>query len=221
MYKTIHFLESDEFDNDFKNTNLEGDSPLILAINMFKSNDLFLQTLKNNLRFLALISLYFSKYPFLYNLCTLEEIDDLFKNEITFDMVVSVEMNLFTILEKLAKKILENECILDEKEDLKEIQILCLYLLFITFKTTNQDFYSFINYYQIKNFFRDIDFCLKLLVSSKFGIFNIGEINFIDEINFSLSICDLRYPIYLVYLGIEALNKNKFTDEEKKIINDS
>ena len=219
--KVIHLLDGDEFDNDFKNTNLEGDSPVILTINMLKTNDIYLQSIKNNLRCLALISLYFSKYPFLYNLCTLEEIDDLFKNEITFDMVIGVEMNLFTILEKLSKKIMENECILDEKEDLKEIQILCLYLLFISFKMANQDFYSFINYYQIKNFFRDIDFCLKLLVYSKFGMFKIGEINLIDEINFSLSICDLRYPIYLAYAGIEALNKNKFTEEEKKIINDS
>ena len=219
--KVIHLLDGDEFDNDFKNTNLEGDSPVILTINMLKSNDIILQSIKNNLRCLVLISLYFSKYPFLYNLCTLEEIDDLFKNEITFDMVIGLEMNLFTILEKLTKKIMENECILDEKEDLKEIQILCLYLLFISFKMANQDFYSFINYYQIKDFFRDIDFCLKILVSSKFGMLSTGKINFIDEINLSLSLCDIRYPIYLAYLSIEILNKNKFTEEEKKIINDS
>jgi len=219
--KIIHLLEDDEFDNDLKNINLEGNSPIILTMNIVKSNDLFLQFLKNNLKCLALISLYFSKYPFLYNLFTLEEIDVLFKSEITFDMIVGIEIKLFSIMEKLSKKIMENECILDEKDELKEIQISCIYLVLFSIKTINKDYYSLINYYQFKNLFRDIDFCLKLLVSNKFAMFNNEKINFLDEINISLTFCEIRYPIYLSYFNIETLNKNKFTEEEKKILNDS
>ena len=219
--KMIHYLDDEEFDNDFKNAKLEGDSPLILTINILKSSDEALQALKKKLKYLALVSLYFSKFPFLYNIITFEEVNELLKNEVTFDMIIGLEFNLFSILEKLGKKIMENECILDEKDELKEIQISCIYLLFFAFKTTNQDFYAFINYNQIKNFLRDIDFCLKLLVSSKFSLFNGEKFNFIDEINFSLAFCDLRYPIFMSYLNIEKINKNNFTEEEKKIINDS
>ena len=219
--KLFHYLDDEEFINDFKKAKLEGDSPVILTINIIKFSDEALQNLRNNLKYLALISLYFSKYPFLYNLFTFEEINEIFKKEITFDMIIGLEFNLFSILEKLCKKIMENESILDEKDELKEIQISCIYLIIFAFKTTNQDFYSFMNNIQIKNFFRDIDFCLKILVSSKFSILNGEKFNFLDEINLSLSICDLRYPIYITVLINEDINKNYFTEEEKKIINDS
>jgi len=219
--KLFHYLDDEEFINDFKKAKLEGDSPIILTINIIKSSDEALQNLRNNLKYLALISLYFSKYPFLYNLFTFEEINEIFKKEITFDMIIGLEFNLFSILEKLCKKIMENESILDEKDELKEIQISCIYLIIFAFKTTNQDFYSFMNNIQIKNFFRDIDFCLKILVSSKFSILNGEKFNFLDEINLSLSICDLRYPIYITVLINEDINKNYFTEEEKKLINDS
>ena len=219
--KILHYLDNDEFDNDFKETNLEGDSSLILTINMIKANKEALQPMKNYLKNLILISLYFSKFPFLYTLFTFEEVSDLTKREIPFEILIGIETSLIPLVEKISKKILENECILDEKDELKEIQISFIYLLFFSYKTANQDFYLFHNFYQIINFLRDFDFCLKLLILYKYVLFNTKKFNFIDEINFSLIISEPRYLIYMDFLNKREINKNQFTEDEIKIINDS
>jgi len=81
--------------------------------------------------------------------------------------------------------------------------------------------------YQVINFLRDIDFCLKLIASDKFSLFINEKFSFSDEINMTLTVSDERYPIYLIYLEIFAKNNfglnsmNDFTEEDKKLINNS
>jgi len=220
--KILHYLDNDEFDNDFKETSLlEGNSPLLVFINMIKDNKESLQSKKNYRKNLILISLYFSKFPFIYNLFTFEEVIDLTKREITLDIVMGIEINLVRLVEKIGNKILKNECILDEKDELKKIHISIIYLLLSDNKMRNNIFYSYHNSYQIINFLRDFDFCLKIIILSKFIFFYTKKFNFLDEIHFSLLISDPRYLIYLDFADKKAVNKNQFTEDEIKIVNDS
>ena len=218
--KILHYLD-DEFYNDFKETNFEGDNPLISTLNLLKNNELAFQLHINNLKNLPLISLYFSKYPYLYNLLTFEEIKDLFKKEVTFEILIGLQFSIFPILEKLRKKIMDNECILDQKDELREIQIYIIYNISLGLKMSNQFSDFFTKYYQILNFFRDIDFCLKILVWTQFSFLNTKEFNFIDRLIFSLTISEPRFMIYLNYLVSEISNENNFTEEENKTIIDT
>ena len=116
-------------------------------------------------------------------------------------------------------KIMRDQCILDKKPCLRQIQISLIHLISFSFRLGNIDPSFFTNYYQIVNFFRDIDFCLKIYLLKFLGEFNNKRYNFIDELNFALSTCEPRYIIYSSYLN--QLNKiSIFNEKEQKIIND-
>ena len=85
---------------------------------------------------------------------------------------MNFENKIFPILEKLSQKIMNNESILNEKDDLREIQISFFYKLHYGLIIAKQDSSIFVNYNQIINFLRDIDFCLKILATMMISIIN-------------------------------------------------
>ena len=174
----------------------------------------------NMTKYLTLLSLYFSKYPFLLNLLSIQEIKNLFQVQVTTSIMINTQFSLMSLLENLYKKIMENESILDEKEVIKQLQISLILIYSYSLRLVNVDPTHIINYYQIINFFRDIDFCLKIYASNCSQIFQNKKNNFIEEITFSLIVSESRYNLFLIY-SINIDNFSKFKEEEQKMINDA
>ena len=72
--------------------------------------------------------------------------------------------------------------------------------------------YSFLmDFYQIINIFRDIDFCLKIYLIGTYKGINNEEHNSIDELFLTLMSSDPRFEIWLSYL--KKTNKNNIFDQ--------
>ena len=166
-----------------------------------------------------MISLYFSKFPYLFNLLTNEDFEEILEVEINQQLFINLDKNIIPILERLYQKIMKNESILDEKENLKQIQISCIYKICFGLIIANQEPINFFNRIQVFNFFRDVDFCLKILSTMMYTVIKNKKNNFIDEIDFCLTFCEPRYMLYNIYLN--SGNNDKFSEKEKIIINKS
>ena len=136
------------------------------------------------------------------------------------DILSELQPEIFCEIDKLCVKILNNESILDEKDKIKEIQIFIIQSIAHSFRESKQTKIINEEYYQIFNFFRDIDFCLKLYVISYFVTIKNKKVNFINEILFALSACEPRYQLY-IYYSYQLFNSNKFNENKKSIINSS
>ena len=124
MHKNVNYLNSDEILIDITEENL-----FRIAIpDKFEGLERqILQASINNLKEITLISLYFSKYPYIFNIITLEEIQDILKVEMNPQLIIKYESDTYPILIRLHDKIMKNESIIDDKEDLKQIQIALIY----------------------------------------------------------------------------------------------
>ena len=58
----------------------------------------------NMTKYLTLLSLYFSKYPFLLNLLSIQEIKNLFQVQVTTSIMINTQFSLMSLLENLYKK---------------------------------------------------------------------------------------------------------------------
>ena len=221
--KTLHYLNGDKYENDFKESPKDENSPFYLYAKLFKTNDkYYFQQMIKNIKNLTLLSLYFTQYQNLFNLLTYNEVKDLLKPKITINHYQKRENKMFFIAEKLVQKLLKNESILQEKKELKEIQIYSL--LFVNYRLieSNKNMIKLFNFYQIINFFRDFDFCLKLLLLNIYSNFNNKNHNFIDEIYSSLIASEIRYLIYGSYLcQVTDNNIENLTEEQQNKLNDS
>ena len=117
---------------------------------------------------LIILYLYFSNYPYLYGVLTDEEINQIFptfksnmnKSELESNIVAGYN-SLINIVEFLANKVDKSISIIKEKEHLKIFHRLLIEIV-CSFEQLYQDINieKLSKYYQIKNYFRDIDFCL-------------------------------------------------------------
>ncbi len=221
--KFFNYVNGNEVENDLRESMADNNSLLNMASNLVEGIDnSFFTTNINIAKNITLLSLYFNNYPYLLNLLSFQEIKDLFQVQPTIITMLNSQMNLMTLMENLCKKIMDNECILDEKDTLKEIQISLIKVISHGFSAANLDRGMFINYYQINNFFRDIDFCIKIYFSSIFPLFNNKKHNYLNDIMLTMSVCELRYPIYVSYISTLAHDYSQyFSEEEQNIINDS
>ena len=219
--KLFNYLNGNEIMNDLKEAMRERNSVLNFTANFVsgQENAFLLSTIELS-KNLTLLSFYFNKYQYLLNLLSYQEIKDLFKVSVTPVIIYNSQMKIIKIMEKFSKKILRKESILDEKEDLKEIHTALIFIISSNLRKANQNLTTFINYYQIVNFFRDIDFCFKIYATMINAALNNKKFNIVDEITFSLSICDPRYIIYIHYLYQFAKN-SEFSEEEQNIITDT
>ena len=140
---------------------------------------------------ITLISFYFNSYPYLYNLCSYQEVKNLIKDDITpKDYMKLYDKCVYNISNNLYDKLMKNESILNEKESLKQIQIFAI--LFTFFGLSRHRHKDFIEFYQIINFYRDIDFCLKFLIFYFYLIFNDRKNKFMNDLFAALNLCDCR-----------------------------
>ena len=171
---------------------------------------------------LILFSLYFSKYPYLLNLLSYQEVKDLFKIQLETAILFEYQKEIMFKIDKLCGKILNNESILDEKDKIKEIQTFIILVNCHSYRQLNYTKILNEEYYQIINFFRDIDFCLKLYIIISLTSINNQKVNFINDIVFALNACEPRYLLY-TYYSYQFLNLNNFNinEKEKNTINNT
>ena len=116
---------------------------------------------------------------------------------------------------------MNNKSILEEKEDLKEIQKFAI--LFTFFGLSRHRHKDFIEFYQIINLCRDIDFCLKLLIFYIYLVFNDGKNIFMNDLYQALNLCDLRInKIFIEYSNNCLINaKSSLKEEDQKNLDES
>ena len=219
--KSLHYLNSENCIRDFKEPVENENFPWYLYLRIFKNADI--KNIKNIIKSITnytLLSLYFSNYQYLFNLLSYNEVKELLKDGITNNLFESQEKKVITIAEKLCNKLRKNISILNEKNDLKEIQIYCIYFSIYNFSNFAKK-YELIDFYQIISFFREIDFCLKMLIYCIYIKLNNKNHNFLNDVTSSLMISDERYLYFNTY--IENLSKidNELNEKDLRKVNDS
>ena len=233
--KLLHYLSSNEILNDIKKAISEGTNLFTIFLKLnFKIDSEFLQEMINILKQYCFLSLYFHNYPYLFNLFSLQEIKDLiiqgYINDQEDDELSKSYMNDFSLLrssniaKKLNQKILNNECILDNKNELKKLHIFLLQHISNSIRFSFGDVRNFFNYYQIANYLRDFDICLILGIQQLILFINNKKYNFVDELYISLLSSNSRYPTYCMYLGFLTYQKifpNSLFKENQSVIYES
>ena len=227
--KLLNYLKEKESIKDTKETFTDGNSPFNIMKNAAGVGDIpeqlklmFSLKINDDLKNLCLLSLYFSKFPYLLNLLSFQEVKDLLKVQLTPNMIDIAMSKLEPIIGELCKKIMKNECILDDKNKLKEMQKYLIHILPGNIRIFIGDSSILINYYQIINFFRDIDFCFKLYMLMSIYNINNKKHNFAYELILSLLVSETRFAIYFNHLSQILQNKiTKCNEAEQKLLNDT
>ena len=177
-----------------------------------------LMPLINNLTALSMV---FDQYPFLLHLLSLEEVKKLLQRKIPIIFINEILNTMLQISEELCYKILNKENIIDEKNDLKILQIILIdsYCYFFNFSNL-LDISLINNYYHITNYFMDIDFCLKIFLLTIYTKLNTKSHNFYSELLFCLMTCDQRVNFLNLYLE-NSIKPKIFNEKLRNVINDT
>ena len=176
--------------------------------------------LNYNLMGLTILSLYFSKFPFLFrvlNYCEIESIlNEKSESDNLLDDYMKLSPHLLALKEKLEK---EKLSILDETIHLKYIQT---FLIKFIKKISKKlfDFDEFSKYPAMVKSFEDFDFCLKYFFFRMYGIYKFDIYS--ARCKGSLDNCDKRIPIFYIYNGFKLYEKQMLkiiSKEEMKTIN--
>ena len=178
------------------------------------------------LKNLHLLFFYFNNYPYLYGRLTEEEIDQIFStfksnmeiSEFKTNLISSFE-SLTNIICVLANEIGKDKSIIEQKEILhifhrSLIEFNCSYSRIIQDLNVEE----LCKYYQVKNFMRDIDFCICLLIHNILIL--CRNYPLYSEI-YSCIITETRFTYYKCYI-LHLIKDNKIPDnEQEKIFNKS
>ena len=228
------FINSLTFILAYMNKSIK-DNNLIMAnvgIKLLELIPMFQKSIKsiafsiNFFKNLHILYLYFSNYPYVYGILSDEEIEEIlltfYPNMEKYQLEIHfIKFNIFgNIVNELSSQVEKGFSILNDKERLK-----ILHHFLIKFDCSIEQLKKGYNikelskYYQIKNFYRDIAFCLGKFIMN---IFN----NYIEGYPFSLEIFqhflnfEKRYIYYLTYNN--HLKQDKYIEnEEEKIYNKS
>ena len=221
--KLLHYLNRKDLQTYLNDAFSSENNPYNVFQKFFGKNEIDMIQLNLNIfKGTILLSLYFSKYPYILNLLPVEII-----NEISNGNIFEPEWLYFLFedknkaIDKLSKKIIKGESILDDGTDIRTLQMFMVHQLSIQSKIMFKT--NLCEYYQIKNFLRNPDFCLKLIIWGMLPYLYKLKSNFIDELIISLNISDMMIKQYILYFyNIIAQNKNTtFNDNEIKLINNS
>ena len=157
--KSLNYLNSDEIQKDYEETNNKRNLIFYLGVNFFKNDKNSFHNFLDYLKNLTLLSLYFHNYPYLLNLLSFQEVIEIFEDSIP---QLLVREDVCIMSKELIQVIMNNESILIEKEKLKIMQIALIDCLSPLKSLFNKNVIFFNECYTIINLFRDIDFCLKL-----------------------------------------------------------
>jgi len=167
---------------------------------------------------LTIISLYFSKFPYLYGYLNYEEVLNLLNEDVTTkdlreDYIMLAKIHIPAIGDKLVK---EEVFILEENTHLKFFH--SFLIKFIKFYSTTLlsefKFQNFNRFPTMIKYLMDIDFCLKYFSAYIYGHYNMS-LNI--KINMSLREIDKRIITYEAYFGLNFY-KNfalKYINEEE------
>ena len=225
--KLINYLNSDEAQKDME-ANIEGGNiGLNLILNNLRKrnnigNIILDYYLKNSVTYShiywnkkrVLLSLYFSKCPYQLNYLSFKEVLEIFKFTKFNDNDLGDD--LYGNIETLCQKIENNECILEEKEAIWLIQTAIIQRIISCLKTGKFDINNMINNCQIINYFRDIDFCLKVFISSCIQSFDNIKHKFGDQLDLALLDCDNRFDEFERCKCQINKEKRIVTEEEEK-----
>jgi len=155
---------------------------------------------------LTIVSLYFSKFPFLYGVLEYEEVEKIIlKEKYTINDLRKdyKELNDSNIIIILSNKLMEEKTsILEETTNLKMLHLFLInFNLLLIYE--KYEFNEYLNFPLMIKYLMDLDFCLKLFICQFYELYN--KINF--EICYrTLYEVDKRIPIFFVYC---KLNKDK------------
>ena len=175
---------------------------------------------------LHLLFLYFSNYPYLYGILTDEEIDKILtrfkpnmdKKSLQVFLVLSFD-SMVNIVGVLAMNVQKGKSILEEKEQLKNFHELLIKFIFAFDQLNNEiNIEKFSKYYQIKNYIRDIDFCLGRFLVNVLGL--CGNYPLFSDVSRYIR-TEIRYRDYIFYSL--HLKKDNITpeNEQEKIFNEA
>ena len=198
-----------------------------LANELKNSKDELEKKLSASLLFknLHILYLYFSNYPYLYGALSDEEINETLSkfepnmNSHELRTILNKGINsLINIVDDLAIKVNKGLSILKEKEKLKIIQRNFIEIFssahLLTWEINIKELRE---YYQIKNFLRDIDYCLGITLIEMIDIF-CAEYPLKLEIKKPFLLKEKRNYIYRDY-EIRSKNIDDIETEEEKIYN--
>ena len=176
-----------------------------------------------------LFYLYFSNYPYLYGALTDEEINEIlskFKPNLSQNDLYKIDILTYNLLinitDNLASKVDNGLSILNDELELKILQ-----RLLIEAHCSNEILYKGYNisklneYYQVKNYIRDIDFCLgKAILDIIINTCNNYPLK--NEIYYLYLNKEKRFYFYKSYaVQAKKQNDNKIENEQVKAINKS
>jgi len=191
------------------------------------SNDELEKTLlaTNILKNLHILYLYFYNYSYLYGVLTDEEISEILSQfkpdmeQIELRSIFASGYNcLINTIDDFASQVNQGISILNKKQLLKILhKILIELILSNAILFDKYDVPELIEFYQIKNFLRDLDFCLGMAI---IDIIHNACKNYPSQFEIAPSYInkDKRVIFYKVY-SIQASKINDFEDEQAKAYN--
>ncbi len=219
--KSLHYLKEENCINDYKEPVEKEDLPWYIYLKKFKTSDVksIKRTIKSIINF-TLLSLYFSNFQYLFNLLTYDEVKKLVKDGIIDNYFESREEKVIAIAEKLCNKLRKNESILNEKNDIKEIQIYSIYFSTYAYSRDPRG-KSLFDFYQILNFLRDVDFSLKLLLYFNYIRLNNKNHYFVNDLVSSLISSEIRFNYFNSYILNITKPDIELNELDKRNLNDS
>jgi len=221
--KSFNYLKNSDIEKHFMEIGENDKSPAYTAANLFKklkNEDIFKKSI-DCLKNMILLSLYFNQYRYIFNLLTFNEVKNILIIQTPPKFIDNYKLNLEMKSSMLCNKITNNYCLLDEEDYLKNFQIDLIHMICYILREGKIEPSGFINFYQIVNFFRDIDFCLKFYLSITIGGFSNKRKNFVDESFNSLMNDEIRYALYSHYhnllLDYPIFNKKNQIDINKTL----
>jgi hypothetical protein len=178
------------------------------------------KVLNSNLLTLTLLSLYFSKFPFLFGVLSYAEIEALLKEKLEPSDIEKDYSGLSLHLNFLYKKLTEEKVsILDETVHLKPLQIFLIkYIKYYT--TMIYDFDDISIFPSMIKCLGDLDFCLKYFFFRTYGwfqdqLYKMRCRGALDEI-------DKRIPLFYIYSSFKRQKVDALkliSEEELKTLN--
>ena len=174
----------------------------------------------HNFMVLTLISLYFSKLPFLFGFLNYSEIEYILNKQLELEELVQdyrgLPSHLIILEEKLEK---EKVSILDETIHLKYIQIFLIkYCKYFTKKI--YDFDEFSKFPVMIKSLQDMDFCFKYFFFRTYGLFK--DPTYKMRVGGALDTIDKRINIFYKYSSLKYNKKlalKYISEEELKVMN--
>ena len=175
---------------------------------------------------LTLISIYFSKLPYLFGVLSYKETEDALKEDLTLEELVKDydelrDSHLNVLLDKLNK---EKVSILEETIHLKFLHIFLIkFLKRIIILTYKFDFDEYSKYPKLINNFMDLDFCLKLFFFRLYGGFKCSGYKTkcrgaLDEVDGRILISNC---IYFSYHYNEEYSLKSISSQELNTLNEN